>query len=216
MRLYLSSFRLGDHPAALTRLAPTPGPALIIANACDDADPATRSAAVEREHSTLRDLGYTTEELDLRDHLHHRAALARRFTLAQLLWVRGGNVFVLRTALRRSGADVLITELLRTDEVAYGGYSAGACVLAPSLRGLERCDDPAASTRVWGEPAIDDGLGVLDRAVVPHLDSPGHPESAVLDQVAADYARTGVAHHRLRDGDVLVVDGDQTTLLGRS
>lgn len=215
MRLYLSSFRIGDHPAELTRLAPPPGPALIIANACDDAEPADRRSAVEAEAIALGALGYRTRELDLRDHLDEPAALPEELSAAALLWVRGGNVFALRHALHRTGADAMISRLLTGDAVVYAGYSAGPCVLAPSLRGLEACDDPGAVERVWGEPATCTGLGVLDYAIVPHVDTPDHPESSVLEQVASRYAAAGVPHRTLRDGDVLVVEGDSTRVLPR-
>ncbi|MFG2004847.1 hypothetical protein ACGFNU_37435 [Spirillospora sp. NPDC048911] len=48
---------------------------------------------------------------------------------------------------------------------------------------------------------------MIDRALVPHVDSPDHPESEILTAVAARYAAEGVPHHALRDGQVLVVDG---------
>ena len=91
----------------------------------------------------------------------------------------------------------------------YAGYSAGPCVLAPSLRGLELCDDASA---VDGD-VIWDGLGVLDHAIVPHLDSPGHPETELLAKVADLYDRTGVRIVPLRDGQALVIDGDDRELV---
>ena len=86
------------------------------------------------------------------------------------LWVRGGNVFVLRHALRRSGGGTVVTGALRRDALAYAGYSAGPCVLASSLRGLDAVDDANAVTRIHGASPIFDGLGVLplcDRAALP-------------------------------------------------
>ncbi|MEV0404730.1 Type 1 glutamine amidotransferase-like domain-containing protein [Actinoallomurus sp. NPDC050550] len=124
------------------------------------------------------------------------------------VWVRGGNVFMLRHALARSGADTALTSLLRQDALVYAGYSAGACTLAPSLRGLEHCDDPQVVPDTYGEPVIWTGLGVLAHAIVPHVDSPGHPESEALNAVAASYRAHGVPHQALRDGHVLVIDGD--------
>jgi dipeptidase E len=38
--------------------------------------------------------------------------------------------------------DEVLRELLAEDRVVYGGYSAGACVLTPSLHGIELVDDP--------------------------------------------------------------------------
>jgi dipeptidase E len=50
---------------------------------------------------------------------------------------------------------------------------------------------------------------VLDEAIVPHLNSPGHPETELVQQVADLYDRTGVPYLPLRDGQALVVDGDK-------
>lgn len=65
--------------------------------------------------------------------------------------------------------------LLSRDALACGGYSA--CVLAPSLRGLETVDDAGAVPRIYGAGPVWEGLGVLDHAMVPHYQSPDHPEA---------------------------------------
>ncbi|WP_433182083.1 Type 1 glutamine amidotransferase-like domain-containing protein [Actinoallomurus sp. CA-150999] len=213
MRMYLSSFRLGDRPDRLLALLDGSGPAdiAVVANAIDAQPEEERRAGVRREIDALTDLGLRPVELDLRDYFDHPgdgvATVLARFPA---LWVRGGNVFMLRHALARSGADTALTDLLRRDAVVYAGYSAGACVLAPGLRGLEHCDDPQVVPDTYGEPAIWTGLGVLDHAIVPHVDSPGHPESEALNAVAARYRAEGVPYRPLRDGQVLVIDGDDT------
>ena len=81
-------------------------------------------------------------ELDLREFIARPDELEATLTESSLLWVRGGNTFVLRAQLARSGGDVVLDRLLRDDALVYAGYSAGACVLAPSLVGLEFTDDP--------------------------------------------------------------------------
>ena len=43
-----------------------------------------------------------------------------------------------------------VIRLLADDAVAYGGYSAGICVLAPTLRGLEGVDNPAFLRTLYG------------------------------------------------------------------
>ncbi|MFB9534280.1 Type 1 glutamine amidotransferase-like domain-containing protein [Nonomuraea roseola] len=211
--MYLSSFRMGDRPDQLLALLDGQGSAevAVIANATDAQPKDERAAGVERETSALTALGLQPTELDLRpffDRPHQAvAAVLARFPM---VWVRGGNVFMLRYALARSGADTALTALIRRDAVVYAGYSAGPCVLAPSLRGLERCDDPHVVPATYGEPVIWDGLGILDYAVVPHIDSPGHPESQALGVVAATYDADGIAHRTLRDGQALVINGEDT------
>ena len=58
-----------------------------------------------------------------------------------------------------------------------------------------------------------DGLGVLDRAFVPHWNSPGHPETQLVDKVVARYDTDATPYWKLRDGQVLVVDGDSATVV---
>jgi dipeptidase E len=202
--VYLSSFRLGDHPERLVGLLPDSPRVAVIANAIDAEEPGLRAEKVAAELTWLTDLGLHAEELDLRDYWgdsgHH---LLARLTQYDGVWVRGGNVFVLRVAMARSGADKVLPELIGSESLVYAGYSAGSCVLAPSLRGLELCDDPA---QVDGE-VIWAGLGVLDHAIVPHLDSPGHPETELVEKVAELYRRTGEPFLALRDGQALVIDG---------
>ncbi len=106
MRLYLSSYRLGDHPEYLAALVGESGRrAVVIANALDDAPADLRRDGVESELSDLAKLGFHAAELDLRDYFGHERRLRRDLTGAGLAWLRGGNVFTLRYALFRSGGD---------------------------------------------------------------------------------------------------------------
>jgi dipeptidase E len=201
MKLYLSSFRLGNHPERMTALLPPAARVAVICNSIDTEDPAVRREKVADEITWLTDLGLRPEELDLRS--------STEFAEYDGVWVRGGNVFVLRAAMARSGADKILAELIRDEQLVYAGYSAGPCVLAPSLRGLELCD---AADAVDGE-VIWEGLGLLDHAIVPHLDSPGHPETELLAEVAELYDRTGVPYLPMRDGQALVIDGNHRELV---
>jgi dipeptidase E len=214
--MYLSSFRLGAHPEHLVRLVGAGGRVAVIANAIDPVDEHTeegRSQAVLAEIEALRGLGLEADEVDLRDHVGDPTRLRRALEPYRGVWVRGGNSFLLRFAMSRSGADALLVDLVGRDEIVYAGYSAGPCVLAPSLRGIEYCDDPGAVERVYGAPAIWQGLGLLGYAFVPHVDSPGHPETDLVAVVADHYREQGVPHRTLRDGQALVVEGNTTTLV---
>lgn len=214
MRLYLSSFRMGDHPELLTALVGGDnGRTVVIANALDDAPEDVRRAGVECERSALGELGFDAAELDLRAYFGEEERLRRDLAQVSLAWLRGGNVFMLRYALRMSGGDSVFRDLLADDRLVYAGYSAGPCVLAPSLRGLEAVDDADAVTRIYGSPPVWDGLAVLDRAFVPHYQSPGHPESAALDLVAQEYQAAGIPHLTLRDGQALIISGGTTAIV---
>jgi dipeptidase E len=208
MRMYLSSFQLGDHPEHLLALVDRPGAVAVIVNALDAADVDRRRAAVQQEIEALAGLGLDAVEVDLREHADDAAGLTRRLLDHSALWVRGGNVFVLRKAMAVSGADLAITDLVRADRLVYAGYSAGPCVAGPHLRGLEEVDDESEVERAYGGEPVWEGLGLLDRLFVPHVDSPGHPETEDCTRIAERLRREGVERWALRDGQALVVDGD--------
>ena len=110
--------------------------------------------------------------------------------------------------MRRSGLDALLIERLGEDAVAYGGYSAGACVAAPTLRGAELVDDPSAVREpIW------DGLGLVDFSIAPHYRSP-HPEAEPMERVVAHFEAHAMPYRTLRDGQAIVVNGDTTRLVG--
>lgn len=107
----------------------------------------------------------------------------------------------------------MLSELLRTDSIVYAGYSAGPCVLGPTLCGFETIEDPSV-TRLHGGAPVFEGLGVLDCVVVPHVGIRGNRTSQLLQQLADRHERAGTPVCRLRDGEVLVVDGDETAVVG--
>jgi dipeptidase E len=202
LRLYLSSFRLGDHPERLLELVGSGRRAAVIANAIDDANAQVRTDGVERELEALRALGLEPHELDLREHFGSAPDLGG----LDLVWLRGGNVFLLRYALAASGVDALLVELLREDALVYAGYSAGPCCLGPSLRGFELVDEPDAVEATYGADPVWEGLGILDYVIVPHVDSPGHPETERCNALAEHFRAEGVPHRTLRDGEAIVVN----------
>ena len=68
MKMYLSSFRMGDQREKLMSMTDGDPSAVIIANAMDFLDGEARQACVQREVDDLAALGFETEEVDLRDY----------------------------------------------------------------------------------------------------------------------------------------------------
>ncbi|WP_433195086.1 Type 1 glutamine amidotransferase-like domain-containing protein [Nocardia sp. CA-107356] len=211
MRLFLSSYRFGAHYDRLAALVGEPGRVAVIPNACD-AWPTAWASAVTSDVTPLRRLGYSPEVLDLRDFVGRATDLELAMAEYPLVWVRGGNTFVLRAQFARSGADFVLPKLLAADALVYAGYSAGACLLTPDLHGLESTDDPAEVAPACGIEPRWDGLGLVDHRIVPHLDSPTDPDGA-SPLLAARYRAEGIPHWALTDDAVVVVDGDRTEVL---
>jgi dipeptidase E len=213
MRLYLSSFRLGNQPGALLHLLGGRTRTALILNADDYKTPAHRDASRERELTELRSLELDPTEIDLRQYFGRESELRPLLTGFDLVYVRGGNVFILRRALRQSGADRILTDLLGKDAIVYAGYSAGPCMLGPTLHGIQGDeDDPGMVPDGYDRAVIWDGLGLLPFALAPHYClEPGVAGATPTVDYYIDHHIPFVA---LRDGQALVVDGDRTTVVG--
>jgi len=205
MKFYLSSFKLGDEIEKLKSMIPENKKAVYIFNAFDFSDDLEhRKTREQTDANDLRDVGLDVEILDLRDYFGKREELEKKLEEYGVWWVSGGNTFVLRQAMKLSGFDEIVLNSLDKD-VLYGGYSAGVCVLGPSLKGTELVDDPGFFPYEGQKEVIWDGLGILDFAFVPHYKS-DHPESADIDKEVAYYEENNIAHKKFRDGEVLVIE----------
>ena len=209
MRLYLSSERLGERAGAL--LAMISGPRVaVIANGYDASPSLARDLYCAEGHDPLaefRALGLEPAPLDLRAHFGDPQSLEQRLAGYDLVWVMGGNSFVLRRAMRQSGFDTIIRELLETDAIAYGGYAAGAAVAGPTLRGLELMDDPWELPAGYDEPLVWHGLGLTPFSIVPHFRSP-HPDAAAAEKIVSYMEARKTRFRAISDGEVIVQVGN--------
>jgi dipeptidase E len=205
MRLYLSSFKIGNRPDALLELLGEGRRAALITNAVDFLEGEARAKTTAEELKRLEGIGLEPEELDLREYFGKPEDLRKKMEEYDLLWARGGNCFVLRRAFKQSGADEVIPALLQQDKLVYGGYSAGIDMVGLGLRGAELVDDPEIVPEGYDKEVIWDGLGLLPYTFAPHYKS-DHPESADIDK-SIEYM---IDHHipfiALHDGDALVLD----------
>lgn len=207
MRLFLSSYKLGNKPKELPPLVGDNKRAAIIMNSQDAKTPESRAERLQQEIDALTALGLQPEELDLRQYFGKSDELKEVLDNFGFVWVRGGNVFLLRRAFKQSGFDKIIVDLLKDDKIAYGGYSAGVCVLAPSLKGIELVDPKDEITDGYDKEVIWDGLGVLGYAVAPHYKS-DHPESDDINKCVEYFADNHILFKTLRDGEIIIINGE--------
>lgn len=212
MRLFLSSYKLGNKPDELPALVGDNKRTAIIMNSQDAKTPESRAERLQQEIDALTALGLQPEELDLRHYFGKSTELEQAIKAFGLVWVRGGNVFVLRKALKQSGFDKVITELLENDQIAYGGYSAGVCVLAPSLHGMELVDPKNETAEGYDAEVVWDGLGILGYAVAPHYKS-DHPESDDINKCVEYFVDNHILFKTLRDGEIIIVNGDNEKII---
>jgi dipeptidase E len=202
MKFYLSSYKVGSETEKLKSLVPTGKKLGFVPNALDYVNEEARRESNEQNIKDLTVLGIEVEMLDLQDYFNKRDELKKKINELGGIWVRGGNVFVLRQAMKLSGLDEILVGMDKED-FFYGGYSAGGCVLSPDFRGwLELVDDPKVvpykeSKVIW------DGLGLIGYAFVPHYRS-DHPESEAIEKVVEYCIANKILFKALRDGEVVI------------
>lgn len=111
------------------------------------------------------------------------------------LLVFGGDVVYLTRWMQESGLADLMPSL---NKIVYVGISAGSMVTAPVFG--ETYDDPPF--------VIEKGLGLVDFALLPHVDHKDHPESTMA-RVERMAARVPVRTYAIDDETAIkVVDGE--------
>ncbi len=120
---------------------------------------------------------------------------------ADALLVAGGDVWYLRRWMQESGLAELMPSLR---DIVYVGISAGSMVTAPVFG--ETYDDP-------GKPfVIDRGLGLVDFALLPHVDHEDHPESA-MTKVEAMAAAVPVPTYAIDDQTAIKVSNGRVEVV---
>lgn len=205
MKLYLSSYFLGNNPHQFAELFTSNRKVAIIMNAADIFDPAKRPDYLQKAIAPLAEIGLEGEELDLRKYFDKHHDLDMKLKEYGGVWVMGGNTFVLRRAMRQSGFDRIAPSLVKSDRLVYGGFSAGAVVASQTLQGIELVDDPTQLPEGYDPAIIDAGLGFYDKSIAPHYKS-DHPESAAIDDVVRYFEDARMPYTALSDGEVIVVN----------
>ncbi|MFG1556302.1 MAG: Type 1 glutamine amidotransferase-like domain-containing protein [Thermoplasmataceae archaeon] len=205
MQFYLSSIGLGRETHKLKEMLPENRLTAYIPNAIDySSDISRRNKSNGQDMDDLRSVGLDPEILDLRDYFGKKDNLESALENFGVIWVRGGNVFVLRQAMRLSGFDAIIKKLKKR-AILYGGYSAGVCVLSPTLHGLDLMDD--VSQKPYGDDieTVWEGLGLIDFSVIPHY--PSNPlETDSAKPIIQYFVDNGITFRTMRDGDVIIIE----------
>ena len=204
--LYLSSYHLGNEAQKLKQMVDSNKKAAIIPNALDfSQDLERRKKSIQQEIDDLTSLGFIPEELDLRDYFGKTDELRSKLKEFGLVWVQGGNTFVLLRAMRESGFDELIKEYKGKDELVYAGYSAGVCAITPTLKGIELVDDAEVIPDGYKNQTVWDGIGLINYSIAPHYKS-DHPESEATNKTVEYFIENKMLFKVLRDGEVIIED----------
>lgn len=206
MKFYLSSYKLGTKTDQFKELMPSRKKVGYIPNALDftTADPQRKKESIKNGIIALKNLGFDVELLDLKDYFGKSERLKRKLNELGGVFVRGGNAFVLRQAMKLSGLDEILKEMKNRKDFVYSAESAGVCVLAPNIESVKFVDDAKDFPYKGLEKVIFKGLAMLDYLIIPHYKS-DHPESADTDKEVEYCKKHKIAFKTLRDGEVIII-----------
>lgn len=207
MKFYLSSFKLGNKAKELVRLMYRNKKIGYIPNAGDytNGNLKRRNEINQSDMTELRKFGLEVEFLDLKEYFGKTNDLRKKIKELGGVFVRGGNTFILRQAMKLSGFDILFKENLKRVDFVYAGYSAGICVLAPHFKALQTVDDPTDKPYKQLQATIWEGLGYLDYIILPHYKS-NHPESKAIDKEVKYCKKNNIQFKTLKDGEVIIIE----------
>lgn len=200
MKLYLSSIRI-PAPDDLSKLVGKPLEDIsiaLIANAKDYYTRRPRDFAVNDLVRYMKRLGLKVTLVDLREYSDGET-LKKELVDHDLIWAMGGNTYMLRYEMRRSGFEDCIKDLLNAG-VVYAGDSAGALVAGLSIAGIESADEPE-----FAEEIIEEGLNLVPFVILPHVDN---PEFINVLPIVRGLRKRKDDLIELKDSQAVLFDGD--------
>jgi len=167
MKLYLSSIGIpaAKDLAALLGKPLNKATVALIPNAIDYHSKRAWEFTINSRTEYMKHLGFAIETVDLKNYTEG-SVLKNKLSKYDLIWAMGGNTFMLRYEMKRSGFDGIIQDLL-SEGIVYGGDSAGALVAGLSINGIESADEPG-----FAEEIVNAGMGIIPYSVLPHVDNP--------------------------------------------
>jgi dipeptidase E len=209
MRLFLSSYRAGDYDEELVQLFGKNTKVAVITSAKDDKNNQERKESVSEVIEFLKSLGFKPLEIDLRKYFKSSNFTKNDLKEYRAVWVAGGNTFVLRRSLKQSGADKVLDDLVRKNEIIYGGESAGAILATPTFTGVEFGDDPNIVPEGYRKEIIWEGLGIVPYHIVPHYRSAWEGSKDMIKKLK----EKNLEYKTITDNQAMVIDGDKEELL---
>lgn len=202
MILYLSSQKFGDNCDFLKRwINNHNNKILLIFNALDAKGKEKINNNIKEDINLLETIGFDIKIIDLKEYFNHYAELKQICQNYNAFCVMGGNVFVLRQAMKYSGFDIFLKEIKDSEDYLYIGYSAGSCVLSEQLDVLKTVDEPIDFYNK-GE-IIFDGIGLINYLFIPHYKSNYH-KASLIDEVVNQCKKDKVNYKTFKDGEVII------------
>ncbi len=201
MLLYLSSQKLGNRVDVLKKwIKEHDNKILLIFNALDAKGQDVINKNVSEDKKLLEEIGFDVSICDLKNYFDCPEKLRTDFTQCHAFCVMGGNVFLLRQAMKYSGFDQFLKGISSSDYL-YIGYSAGSVILSKDLGGFRGIDDEVFYYSK--EDLFYEGLSLIDYLFIPHYQS-NYRKVELIHNLVEDCKKNDIRFQVVRDGDVII------------
>ncbi|PIR54489.1 hypothetical protein COU75_00520 [Candidatus Peregrinibacteria bacterium CG10_big_fil_rev_8_21_14_0_10_42_8] len=151
---------------------------------------------VHDTRALLTNLGMQLERIDLNKHSSKNETLVERLQEFDVIWIGGGDTYYLCYLLKETGLDQNLQKLLQSG-IVYGGGSAGAIVVGPTIKGFEENNAPEYQM-------IDNGLSLCDFVIIPHWDDESFKDR--VHSIKKYYDTTDIKTITLNDDEAIIVE----------
>lgn len=208
MKKYLSSYKLWNKTKELRELFWVNRRIALIPNARFWRDRYSQKAEKSMQNSLedLRVIWLNSEILYLEKYFWKEKELEKKLQEYDWVYVTGWNVFVLNQAFELSWFTRILQkyEIERRDFV-YIAYSAGVCILSPSLDWYQIVDDSNYFPYAQIQKTIWRWVWLIDFNFSPHYES-NHPESELINQEIKYCIAHKIIFKAFRDWEVLIYE----------
>ena len=176
MKLYLSSYKLGNKTEFLKKWIEENDNSIVLITSARDAKEQNdiEKQKIKDNIKMLENIGFKVTKISLKKYFNKKAELKE-----------------------------YIKEISNEEEYLYIGYSAGSCVLSPTLKCLDLVDEPINPYN--DEPVIYYGINLINYVFVPHYKS-NHKESERIDNAVIELNKSKIKYKTFSDGDVIIED----------
>ena len=153
----------------------------------------------------LEDRGLMVDELEISTAT--KEEIANKLQANDYIYVTGGNTFFLLQELKRTGADKILIEQIKSGK-PYVGESAGSIILSPNIEYVKGMDDFKAAPNLESFSS----LGLVDFYPLPHHTN--FPFKEAVEEIISNYAKK-IELCPISNAQAIVVNGNKFEVLSK-
>lgn len=189
-------------PTLLTKNPSECSAAFITTAAFDGAD-GDPEIWLDKYRQQLRDQGITNiEDIDLREYSQEK--LEKVIESKDIIYVNGGNTFLLLDGVRKSGFKSVVKKFLDEGKL-YIGVSAGSIICTPSIENASW--EPEPDENIVGMTYFT-GMSLVDFLIAPHV------EDIYLEMIQKSAEKVSYPTTLLTDEQAVLVQDGKTEVIG--